>query len=79
MTMQNFSLSSGRLNKFKGQILAHAVPQETLSKAGRQVNFPKNNSDTYVARRWIPYGGTATQPNTFFGTTTAVDRGNLIV
>ena len=79
MTMQTFGLSAARLNKFKGQILAHAVPQECLSRAGRQVKFPKNNSDTYVARRWIPYGGTSTAPNTFFGTTTAVDRGNLIV
>lgn len=79
MTMQTFGLSAGRINKYKGAILAHAVPQECLSRAGRQVKFPKNNSDTYVARRWIPYGATSTQPNTFFGTTTAVDRGNLIV
>ncbi len=79
MTMQTFSLTPGRLNKFKGQILSHAVPQECLSRAGRQVKFPKNSSDTYVARRWIPYGATAAAPNTFFGTTTAVDRGNLIV
>ena len=79
MTMQTFSLSTGRLNKFKGQILKHAVPLECLSRAGRQVSFPENNSDTYVARRWIPYGATASAPNTFFGTTTAVDRGNAIV
>ena len=79
MTMQTFGLSQGRLNKFKGQILKHAVPQECLSRAGRQVNFPENNSDTYVARRWIPYGATASAPNTFFGTTTAVDRGNALV
>ena len=79
MTMQTFGLSAARLNKFKGQILAHAVPQECLSRAGRQVKFPKNNSDTYVARRWIPYGATSAAPNTFFGTTTAVDRGQVIV
>lgn len=79
MTMQSFGLSAARLAKYKGQILKHAVPQECLSKAGRQVKFPKNNSDTYVARRWIPYGATAAQPNTFFGTATATDRGNSIV
>ena len=79
MSMQTFGLSQGRINKFKGQILKHAVPQECLSRAGRQVNFPENNSDTYVARRWLPYGATASAPNTFFGTTTAVDRGNQIV
>ena len=79
MTMQSFGLTQGRINKFKGEILKHAVPQECLSRAGRQVKFAKNNSDTYVARRWIPYGGTSTQPNQFFGTTTAVDRGNLLL
>ena len=79
MTMQNFALTPGRINKFKGQLLAHAVPQECLSRAGRQVSFPKNNSDTYVARRWLPYGATASSPNTFFGTTAAVDRGQALV
>lgn len=79
MSMQTFALSQGRIAKFKGQILKHAVPLECLARAGRQVNFPENNSDTYVARRWLPYGATASAPNTFFGTTTSVDRGNLIV
>lgn len=79
MTMQNFALTPARLNKFKGGILKHAVPQECLSRAGRQVRFPKNSSDTYVARRWVPYGASTTNPNQFFATTTAVDRGNAIV
>ncbi len=78
MAMQGFGLSTGRLNKFKGEILKHAVADEVLGKAGRQVKFPRNNSDTYVARRWLPYGATASSPNTFFQNTTAVDRGNLI-
>lgn len=60
MTMQTFALTPGRLNKYKGQILSHAVPMEVLGKAGRQVKFPKNSSDTYVARRYLPYGATAT-------------------
>lgn len=79
MAMQSYGLSTARLNKFKGQILAHAVPQECLSRGGRQVQFNKNNSDTYVARRWVPYGGTTTNPNQFFGSATAVDRGNAYV
>lgn len=79
MTMHSFALTPGRINKFKGAILKHAVPQECISKTGRQVRFPKNSSDTYVARRFVPYGATAAAPNTFFGTTTAVDRGNVIV
>jgi len=64
MTMHSFALTTGRLNKFRGQILKHAVPLEVLSKTGRQVQFPKNNSDTYVARRWLPYGATSTSAST---------------
>jgi N4-gp56 family major capsid protein len=81
MTMQTFALTPGRINKFKGQILKHAVPLEILSKAGRQVKMPKNSSDTYVARRYLPYGATATDANTinrFFQNGTG-DRGNVIV
>jgi len=81
MAMQNFTLTPGRINKFKGQILAHAVPLEVLGRTGRQIPFPKNNSDTYVARRWLPYGATATSASTqnqFFQNGTG-DRGNVIV
>lgn len=78
MGLQSFALTPGRINKFKGQILKHAVPQEILGKAGKQVKFPKNNSDTYVARRWLPYGATSTQPNQFFANGTG-DRGNAMV
>jgi len=81
MAVQNFSLTPGRINKFKGQILAHAVPMECLGRTGRQIPMPKNNSDTYVARRWLPYGATATSASTqnqFFQNGTG-DRGNVIV
>jgi hypothetical protein len=77
----NFALTPGRLNKYKGAILAHAVPKEVLGKTGRQVPLPKNNSDTYVGRRWLPYGGTLTDQNSinrFFQNGTG-DRGNAIV
>lgn len=78
MGMQTFTLTPGRINKFKGQILKHAVPVEVLAKGGRQVKFPKNNSDTYVARRWIPYGATSANPNQFFANGSG-DRGNTLV
>ena len=86
MTMHSFALTTGRLNKYKGQILKHAVPLEVLSKTGRQVQFPKNNSDTYVARRWLPYKATSTSASTmnqFFQTgtgdrVTALTQENLI-
>lgn len=80
MTMQTFALSTARIAKFKGQILAHAVPLEVLNRAGRQVKMPKNSSDTYVARRWLPYGATSTDANTinrFFQNGTG-DRGNAV-
>ena len=64
MTMQTFALTPGRINKFKGEIISHAVPFEVLSKAGRQVKFPKNSSDTYVARRYLPYGALSTNGST---------------
>lgn len=64
--MQTFGLTKGRINKFKGQILKHAVPQEVLSKGGRQVPMPRNESDTYVARRFLPYGATSTDINQFY-------------
>lgn len=78
MGMQTFTLTPGRINKFKGQILKHAVPVEVLAKGGRQVKFPKNNSDTYVARRWVPYGATTTSPNQFFANGTG-DRAQTLV
>lgn len=81
MAMQNFTLTPGRINKFKGQILSHAVPPEVLGKTGRQIPMPKNQSDTYVARRWLPYGALATNGNTqnqFFQNGTG-DRSNAII
>jgi len=81
VSMQTFPLTPGRLNKYKGEILSHAVPMEVLSKEGRQVKMPKNNSDTYVARRFLPFGALSTNAstqNTFFPAATG-DRGNVIV
>lgn len=78
MGMQTFTLTPGRINKFKGEILKHAKPFEVLSKQGRQVQMPANSSDTYVARRYLPYGATASNPNVFFQNGTG-DRGNAMV
>ena len=77
MGMQTFALNPGRINRFKGEILKHAKPFEVLTKVGRQVQMPQNVSDTYVARRFLPYGATASAQNTFFPTANG-DRGNVI-
>lgn len=82
MAIQNYSLANPRLGKFKGEILKHAVPLEVLSRTGRQIRFPKNMSDTYVARRFLPYGATSTSittQNQFFQNNSGADRGNLVV
>lgn len=81
MATMGFDTATGRINKFKGEILKHAVPLEVLGRSGRQIRMPKNNSKTYVARRWLPYGGTSTNANTqnrFFADGTG-DRGNAMV
>jgi N4-gp56 family major capsid protein len=81
MAMQTFASQAGRINKFKGEILKHAVPAEVLGKHGRQVEMPRNQSDTYVARRYLPYGATSTNSSTqnrFFVDGDG-DRGNAIV
>jgi N4-gp56 family major capsid protein len=79
--MQTYSSQQARIDKFKGAILRHATPREVLSKMGRQVRMPQNNSKTYVARRWLPYGATSTDANTinrFFADANG-DRGNVMV
>ncbi|MEY2854651.1 MAG: hypothetical protein RL030_1783 [Pseudomonadota bacterium] len=79
MALQQYGLTAFRLGKFKGETLKLASTREVLGKAGRAVSFPQGNSDTYVARRWIPYGATANNPNVFFGNASGVDRGNQTV
>lgn len=82
MTAQTYAGTNWRIDAFKGRIMARAIPHECLARAGRQVSFPKNNSKTYTARRFLPYGAATTNSttrNTFFGTTTAVDRSAAIV
>lgn len=79
MAMQTYALTPGRIEKYKGRILAHAVPLEVIGRAGRQEKLPKNSSKTYVARRWLPYGATTSNPNQFFQSATATDRTNTLI
>lgn len=57
MSIQNYSTAAGRINKLKGEILAHAIPVEVLGITGTQKQMPRNNGDTVTFRRWLPYGG----------------------
>ncbi len=58
MAIQNFSTAAGRINKLKGEILAHAVPVEVLGITGQMKQMPKNKGDTVIYRSWLPYGAT---------------------
>ncbi len=64
MSVNSYLNTPWRIGKFKGNILKRAVPGEVLQREGRQVQMPKNYSNTYVARRFLPYGATATNANT---------------
>jgi N4-gp56 family major capsid protein len=63
MGIQAYNTAAGRINKLKGEILAHATPIEVLGITGQQRQMPKNNGKTTVFRRWLPYGATASNPN----------------
>lgn len=64
MGTQTFEMTTARIGKYKGHILKHAVAQEVLGRQGRQIPMPANHSDTYIARRFLPYGATSTNANT---------------
>lgn len=58
MATHAYNTVTPRIGKLKGEILAHAIPMEVLGITGQQKQIPKNNSDTVVFRRYLPYGGT---------------------
>lgn len=64
MSMQKYTTVEGRINKLKGEILAHAMHVEVLGITGMQRQIPKNKGETIIFRRWLPYGATATDGDT---------------
>ena len=64
MSQFSYSTPAGRINKLKGEILAHAIPVEVLGITGMQRQIPKNNGKTVVYRRYLPFGGATTNSNT---------------
>lgn len=57
MSIQNFNTQTARVNRLRGEILAHAIPVEVLGITGMQKQMPKNVADNVTFRRWLPYGG----------------------
>lgn len=81
MATMNYTTAAQRIGKFKGRIMAHAVSEELLARDGRQIPMPKNASDTYIARRYLPFGATAangTTQNRFYQDGNG-DRGAAVV
>lgn len=81
MAAQNMATQAARIGKWKGEILARAIPCEVLQLAGVQKQMPKNVSDTVVYRRWVPYDATAGSPNILIqsgGATVETDASNRV-
>lgn len=72
MGIHTSASQAARIGKWKGEILARAIPCEVLQIAGVQKQMPKNVSDTVIYRRWVPDGATALNPNIFTVTGGAV-------
>jgi len=64
MSTQQYGTATARIGKLKGAILKHAVPREVLGITGDMHKMPKNQSDTIIFRRWLPYGGATTNSTT---------------
>jgi N4-gp56 family major capsid protein len=63
MPLQSYSLPAGRINRIRGEILAHAVGAEVLGAAVQPGQHPRNSGDTIIYRRWVPIGASAASPN----------------
>lgn len=57
MAGQLYGTQAGRLEKYKGRILAKAQTKEMLTKLGAMEPFPQNVSQTIEWLRFLPYGG----------------------
>lgn len=60
MGVATYLTPAGRINKVKGEILAHAIPIEVLAITGSNKSMPKKEGDTIIFRRWLPFGASAT-------------------
>lgn len=55
---------AARIDKIKGEILAHAVSTEVLGMTGMQRPLPRNSGKTVVFRRYLPFGAAINDFNT---------------
>ena len=52
-----------RIGAWKGRTLAYSKPQEVLATMGEMMSMRRKSSDTLICRRWLPIGGSATDPD----------------
>lgn len=81
MGIQNYATVAPRSGIFLGKIYKDAICRERLARHGRTELLHMNSSDTYVGRRYLPYGATSTSAdsiNRFFANGTG-DRVRALV
>jgi N4-gp56 family major capsid protein len=64
MATQTYATPAGRINLIKGETLGHAIQVEILALGCKMKPMPKNQGDTIIYRRWLPYGATTVSINT---------------
>jgi len=64
MSIQNYSTVDPRIGKVMGEMLRHSIPREVLGITGKQHKMQRNQSDTVIFRRILPFGGAATNATT---------------
>jgi len=64
MATQTLNSPAQRIGLAKGEILAHAIPHEVLQIGMGAKQMPRNNGESIIYRRWLPYGATNTSDNT---------------
>ncbi len=62
--MMRYGTQAERIGAQKGAMLATAIPKEVLGITGRQHKMKKHMSKVIKFRRWLPYGGAATNATT---------------
>lgn len=65
MAGHSYSDQASRLVVLSGEFIAHAIPTEVLGNCGKQMDMPRNKTDTVVFASWVPYGATVSNPNTW--------------
>jgi N4-gp56 family major capsid protein len=65
MAGHTYESQASRLAALSGEFIGHAIPTEVLGNCGKQIEMPKNKTDTIIVASWVPYGGTTSAPNTW--------------